>query len=82
LLRDLSAPLSFRQVPMNPTWRRATVVALARTIYEERTFDRLANLADALEEAGCRDADVRGHGREPGKHVRCCWAVDWVLRKS
>jgi hypothetical protein len=42
----------------------------------------LALLADALEDAGCIDADLLGHLREPGPHVLGCWAVDLVLGKS
>jgi hypothetical protein len=33
-------------------------------------------LADALEDAGCTDADLLGHLRSPGPHVRrwiWCW---------
>jgi len=33
-------------------------------------------LADALEEAGCTDADVLSHCRGPGAHVRGCWLLD------
>jgi hypothetical protein len=33
-------------------------------------------LADALEEAGCTDADLLGHLRGPGPHFRSCWALD------
>jgi hypothetical protein len=39
-------------------------------------------LADALEEAGCDSADLLGHLRGPGPHVRGCWAVDLILGKS
>jgi hypothetical protein len=50
----------------------------------EGTLDpaRLALLADALEDAGCTDAELLGHLRSPGPHVRGCWAVDLVLGKS
>jgi hypothetical protein len=44
--------------------------------------ERLAVLADALEEAGCAEADVLAHLRSPEEHVRGCWPVDWVLGKS
>jgi hypothetical protein len=43
---------------------------------------RLAVLADALEDAGCTDAELPGRLRGPGPHVRGCWAVDFVLGKS
>ena len=44
--------------------------------------DRLAVLADALEEAGCENEDILQHLRGPGPHVRGCWVVDLVLGKS
>jgi hypothetical protein len=43
---------------------------------------RLAILADALEEAGCTSEDILGHLRGPGPHVRGCWPVDLCLGKS
>jgi hypothetical protein len=54
----------------------------AAAIYEKRTFDRLPNLAEALEAAGCDNADILNHCRGGGEHVRGCWAVDLVLGKS
>jgi hypothetical protein len=91
LLRDIVGN-PFRPVTISPTfltWNDAVVVRLAQAAYEERhlpagTLDngRLAILADALEEAGCTDADILGHLRGPGPHVRGCWVVDIVLGKS
>ena len=43
---------------------------------------RLSLLADALEDAGCTHAELLGHLRSPGPHVRGCWAVDLVLGKE
>ena len=70
-------------------WNDSTVVRLAQAAYEERhlpagTLDsgRHAVLADALEEAGCTDAEILGHLRGPGRHVRGCWVVDLVLGKA
>jgi hypothetical protein len=67
----------------------STVARLARACYDDRrlpagTLDpaRLAVLADALEDAGCGDAELFGHLRGPGPHVRGCWAVDFVLGKE
>jgi hypothetical protein len=51
-------------------------------MYEERAFDRLPILADALEEAGCAEADLLAHLRGPAPHVRGCWALDLLLGKS
>jgi hypothetical protein len=72
----------FRPVALDPTALGETVPALARGIYEERAFDRLPILADALEEAGCIEADILAHCRSPGPHVSGCWAVDVVLGKE
>jgi hypothetical protein len=88
LLRDLFGN-PFRPVAINPAWQTPTVVSLAQAAYDERhlpagTLDkgRLAVLADALEEAGCTDADILDHLRGPGPHVRGCWPVDLCLGKS
>jgi hypothetical protein len=85
LLRDSFGLLSFRLVTIAPAWAAwndGTVVKLAQAIYDERAFDRLPILADALEEAGCTNADILDHCREPGLHVRGCWVVDLLLGKE
>jgi hypothetical protein len=64
------------------TWHEATLPRLARCVYDGRAFDRLPVLADALEEAGCHDADILAHCRGPGPHVRGCWVVDLLLGKE
>lgn len=45
----------FRPVTIDPAWLSPRVVALAWTIDEERAFERMPELADAHEEAGCHD---------------------------
>jgi hypothetical protein len=82
LLGDLFGPLPFRPVLFDPSWRTAKVLSLAQGIYEERAFERLHVLADALQEAGCTDADTLGHCRKGGEHVRGCWALDLILSKG
>jgi hypothetical protein len=64
------------------TWHDNTVPKLAQTIYDDRAFDRLPILADALEEAGCDNPEILAHCRKPGEHVRGCWAVDLILGKK
>jgi hypothetical protein len=84
-VRDVFGPLLFRTVPVDPlwlAWNDGTVVRLAQAIYDERAFDRLPVLADALEEAGCDNADILVHCRWPGEHVRGCWPVDLILGKE
>jgi hypothetical protein len=68
--------------PTSLAWNDGTVGRIAESIYEERAFDRLPVLADALEEAGCTDADILAHCRQPGEHVRGCWVVDLLLGKG
>jgi hypothetical protein len=59
-----------------------TAVRLARSVYADRAFGRLPILADALEEAGCTDAELLTHCRQPGEHWRGCWVVDLILGKE
>jgi hypothetical protein len=85
LLRDLFGLLPFRSATIASTWLawdNGTVCKLAQAIYEERTFERLPVLADALEDAGCDDADILTHCRGDGSHVRGCWVVDLLLGKE
>jgi hypothetical protein len=63
-------------------WTNSIVRALSHGIYEDRAFDRLPILADALEEAGCTDDAMLSHCRGPGPHVRGCWVVDLLLGKA
>lgn len=79
----------FHPVALDPALRTPAILALAQAAYDNRTLpagtlepDRLAVLTDALEESGCADADILGHLRGPGVHVRGCWVVDLLLNKS
>jgi hypothetical protein len=75
----------FRPATVNPswlTWNGGTVPKLAQAIYDERRFADLPILADALEEAGCTNADILDHCRRPGEHLRGCWVVDLLLGKE
>jgi hypothetical protein len=76
-------PFSRPTIPQ-PTlaWNDRTIPKLARATYEERAYERLPILADALEDAGCSDPDLLGHLRSQGPHVRGCWALDLVLGKE
>ena len=81
LLRDVIGN-PFHPVTFDPDWRTPAVVALARMMYDGRDFAHLPILADALEDAGCQDADILAHCRGPGPHARGCWVVDLVLGKE
>ena len=81
LIRDIFGN-PFRPVTLDPRWLTSTVIDLARTIYEERVWERMPILADALMDAGCDSEEVIKHCQGPGPHVRGCWVVDLLLRKT
>jgi hypothetical protein len=66
--------------PAVPQWNGGAVLKLAEATYQERTFDRLPILADALEEAGCTDPAILDHCRSLGPHARGCFVLDLILR--
>jgi hypothetical protein len=72
----------FRPINLDTTWLTPAVKVLAQSIYDDRTFERLPDLADELEKSGCDNQEVLGHCRGPGPHVRGCWLVDLVLGKE
>jgi len=81
LLRDLVGS-PFRCPTLASAVRAAnggTIEGVARAIYEERRFEDLPLLADALEDAGCSDTALLDHCRQQGHHVFGCWAVDLAL---
>src|SRR5262249_28763026 len=82
LVRDIFGN-PFRPVVCDPAWRTSDVLLMAQGIYDDRAFDRMPILADALQDAGCDNADVLNHCREANAtHVRGCWVVDLVLGKT
>lgn len=81
LIRDIFGN-PFRPVATDPAWQTSTVLALARQMYESRDFTAMPILADALQDAGCENADILGHCRGEGPHVRGCWVVDLILGKE
>jgi hypothetical protein len=82
LLRDIVGN-PFREVKFNKRWLTTDVLALARGIYDERAFDRMPILADALQDAGCNADDILSHCRDANQpHVRGCWVLDLILGKT
>ena len=72
----------FRDYPLDPlwlAWEGGTVGHLARGIYQDRAFDRMPILGDALEEAGCDHDAILAHCRSGDEHTRGCWVIDLVL---
>ena len=72
----------FRPFVVDPAWLTPKVIAIATTIDADRAFDRMPTLADALEEAGCTNADLLVHCRSDCPHVRGCWVIDRLLGKE
>jgi hypothetical protein len=76
LLREILGN-PFHPVTFDSSW--LTPTGLADRIYQERIFDRMPVLADALEDAGCTNQDILAHCRQPGEHCRGCRVVDLLL---
>jgi hypothetical protein len=79
LVRDI---FPFRPITLDPSWLTSTVVSLAQQMYDTRDFTTMPILADALQDAGCDNAQILEHCRGPGPHVRGCWVCDLCLNKS
>jgi hypothetical protein len=61
------------------SWREANnglVAKLAQAIHEERRYADMPILGDALEDAGCTNADMLAHCRQPTEHIRGCWVME------
>jgi hypothetical protein len=72
----------FRPIAIEPCWQTPSVLECAQTIYDDRAFERMPELAHALDEVGCDDPAILEHCRGPGPHVRGCWVIDSVLNKG
>jgi anti-anti-sigma factor len=65
--------------PVWLAWNDGLIPRLARGVRDRRAFKDMPILGDALEEAGCTNADILTHCREPGEHVRDCWILAALL---
>ena len=72
----------FRPIAVSAKWRTHNTIAVAGEIYASQDYSGLPILADALEEAGCCEAQVLEHCRSGGPHVRGCWVVDGLLDRG
>lgn len=79
---------AFTPTRFEAAWRTSDVVALAKGIYEERAFDRMPILADALLDADCDEEAILRHlrGTEKGVpeqpvHIRGCWVIEMALNR-
>lgn len=82
LFDDVSGHLLRPRLKLDPAWlawQDCTVPRVARALYDERRFDQLPILADALMDAGCTEQSIMDHLVSSGSHVRGCWAMDLIL---
>jgi hypothetical protein len=82
LLREVFGTDPVRPAAFDPCWRTPDVVTLAGHVYRDRAFGLLPELAEVLEQAGCRDQAVLTHCRSTSTHHRGCWVLDLVLAKE
>ncbi|MCE9532300.1 MAG: hypothetical protein K8T89_14440 [Planctomycetes bacterium] len=78
-MREIFGPLPFRLVSLDPSWLTTNVREISQAIYDDRAFDHMPILADALMDAGCDSDEIIHHCRSDGPHVRGCWVVDLLL---
>lgn len=72
----------FRSTAIDHAWLVPAVTSLAQVIYDEWAFDRMPELAEALQSVGCQEFSILDHCRTPARHVRGCWVVDLLLGKK
>jgi acetyl esterase/lipase len=81
LMHDLVGPLPFRPITLDPRWLTSSVQDLAKLINEERRFELMPVLGDALMDAGCDDEDVVYHCQSEPPHALGCWVLDLLMGK-
>jgi hypothetical protein len=55
------------------------ILSVAGSIADERRYNDLPVLADALEDAGCREPEILMHLRGGARHAKACWVLDLIL---
>jgi len=68
-----------RGLDAHAPWATETVRALAASITDHER--ELPVLGDALDDAGCTDAEMLAHCRKPGPHGASCWVLDRLARR-
>lgn len=61
VMRDVFGDPFAEEVQIDPRWLSSTVLDLAKTINDNRFFERMPILADALMDAGCDNEDILRH---------------------
>ena len=85
VLRDIVGN-PWRPIHIQPCWRTANVLCMAKALYNDRALpsgelnmDLIAILADLLEDTGCSDIVLLNHLRCPTPHVRGCHIIEALL---
>lgn len=84
LIRDIFGN-PFRRPRLDRTWLKhqaREAARIAASIYDDRSFDELPILADALMDAECPSEEMIAHCQSPGVHGRGCWVVDLLTGKK
>jgi hypothetical protein len=82
VIRELFGHHLFRPITFDLAWLSSGVLALAQGIYDEKAFNRMPILADALQDSGCSNEDILNHCRGPGPHCRGCFVIDLILGRE
>jgi hypothetical protein len=81
LIRDIFGN-PFCPVPLGPDKLDPRIKAVVQSMYDNRNFQEMPQLADALVDSGCTSTDILSHCRSEGPHVRGRWVVDLLLGKG
>ena len=58
---------------------KCRAVEMGMRVYAEHAFERLPEVAEALSAENVGTAEIVIHLKQPGKHVRGCWALDMLI---
>jgi hypothetical protein len=75
----------FRNLWVDTSWLTSNggkVKRLAEKIDRQGCYEELPALAEALEQAGCSDANILSHCWDEGPHHPGCWVPELLLQKS
>lgn len=72
----------FHTLQFESLWFTPEVRTVAQDIYDTLAFDRMQELAKALQSVGCDDMALLDHCLKIKDHVRGCWVLDIVLGRK
>jgi len=82
LMREMCGPLPFWLIEIDPTWRTPLVMQLTHQIEMMHDYGLMPILCDALQDAGCMDAELIAHCQAQTVHVRGCWVMQLLLGRE